>query len=265
MRVAPQEDEAEPAAALPVLVALRCTHDLDETAAQALADCLDAEERRQAARFAFAEDRRDYLVAHVLLRHALSALEPCDPAAWVFARGPGGKPCLAGGGTLEFNLSHTRGWAACAVARGSAVGLDVERVRTDPDLPALARAHFSAEECVALERSGVTAQAARFAELWSLKEAYAKGLGTGIGEGLPAVSFRLAAGGALECLDAGKALRRWQFALCALPDARLALAACAPVGGRIRMRVRTLDAARSASASGLRLLHASTGLTLEPG
>lgn len=221
-----------------VLVALRCTQEMDEAAAGAEAGCLDAAELAQAARLRFAEDRRDHLAAHALLRRTLSVLAPCDPAAWVFARGPGGKPQLAVGGPLVFNLSHTRGWVACAVARGGAVGVDVERVRDAPDLVALAQAHFSPPECAALQACAPADRAAHFAALWTLKEACAKGLGTGIGLGLPDVSFQLE-GRTGPLVARGAAAPGWQYALCGLPGAQLAVAARAPQGERVRFVLGT--------------------------
>jgi 4'-phosphopantetheinyl transferase len=216
-----------------VLVALRSTQDMDEAAARAEAGCLDAEEHAQAARLRFAEDRRDHLAAHALLRRTLSALAPCDPATWVFAHGPGGKPHLATGGPLVFNLSHTRGWVACAVARGGAVGVDVERVRDAPDLAALALAYFSPLECDALQACAPADRAAHFAGLWTLKESCAKGLGTGIGMGLPDVSFQFPAR-AGPMTAHGAAAVGWQYALCELPGAQLAVAARAPLGSSVR-------------------------------
>jgi len=40
----------------------------------------------------FARHRHEYLVAHALLRTALSRYAPVAPSAWTFTRGPSGKP-----------------------------------------------------------------------------------------------------------------------------------------------------------------------------
>src|SRR5215813_3615442 len=89
---------------------------------------LSADEQRRHDRFAFAEDRRDYAAAHALLRRRLSAAVPIPPESWAFEAAPDGKPRLSTAcrldAPLSFNLSHTRGLVACAVAPGVDVGID---------------------------------------------------------------------------------------------------------------------------------------------
>ena len=99
---------------------------------------LSAEERTRCARLAFASDRRDFIAAHALLRHALSAHGHRDAREWLFIPDANGKPELASAPgerpQLAFNLSHTRGLVACVVARDVDVGIDVERVGSGTDI-----------------------------------------------------------------------------------------------------------------------------------
>src|SRR5256885_2004639 len=66
--------------------------------------------------------------ARAVLIRLLAAYLKIEPTAVSFEIGPHGKPALAAKATdLLFNMSHTRGLALYAFARGSEVGIDVER------------------------------------------------------------------------------------------------------------------------------------------
>jgi 4'-phosphopantetheinyl transferase len=113
-------------------------------------DLLDPHERARWGGFRFDEDRRLYGAAHALLRNALSHYSAVDPRDWRFEAGPYGRPELTGALAalgLRFNLSHTRGLAACAVTRNHTVGIDVELLRTSIDFLAIAQMHFTSCEC----------------------------------------------------------------------------------------------------------------------
>lgn len=155
---------------------------------------LSAEERSRFSRFVNAADRRDYAAAHALLRSALSMHGGSAPHEWSFEPGPDGKPRLAiplpGPAELTFNLAHTRGLVACAVANGADVGIDVEPIDRGVDALLLADRYFSPEEVESLQACAETIRSTRFVELWVLKEAYLKATGEGLSDALDAVSLR---------------------------------------------------------------------------
>ncbi|CAK0738564.1 hypothetical protein CVIRNUC_001061 [Coccomyxa viridis] len=137
--------------------------------------------------------RKERLLARVLVRTTLSRY--CEgavaPQALNFARNAAGKPRLqwnggftAQGTPLHFSLSHTEALLGCAVTAGALVGLDVEETqrRTRGDPLRLARRRFSPAEVASLEGCADGAERARrFVRLWTLKEAYVKAVGRGIG------------------------------------------------------------------------------------
>jgi 4'-phosphopantetheinyl transferase len=138
------------------------------------------------------EPRKRSLVGHVALRLVLGELTGTAPESLRFERRCGhcggaghGKPRLAGRSDLDFSLSHSGELALIAVASGRRVGADVERVRPRTDVLAIARGSLSARERQMLE-SLETAEARRgaFFDCWTRKEAYLKGLGTGLAGGL---------------------------------------------------------------------------------
>ena len=92
---------------------------------------------------------------------------------------------------LRFNISHTHGLVACAIAEDRMVGVDVEHVDRRVDIPNLSRTVLSEAELMDLQGHGGEALRHRFFELWTLKEAHIKALGHGLGLPLRDISFQL--------------------------------------------------------------------------
>jgi 4'-phosphopantetheinyl transferase len=154
---------------------------------------LAAEERGRAARLRFPQHRARFTAARGLLRTLLGRYLNRPPAAIAFAYGPNGKPSLAGSGmSLEFNLSHSAERALLAVAR-QPVGIDVEVVRGDLDVEAIAVSFFAPEELAALRAADVGDRQRSFFVTWVRKEAYMKATGRGLAEA--PTSFAVLAGG----------------------------------------------------------------------
>ena len=156
---------------------------------------LSDEERARQQRFRFARDQDSYLLAHALVRRTLSELLGVPPAALAFEAGEHGRPELIAprrAPRLRFNLSHTEGLVACAFAVEHDVGVDVEHVDRRVEIEQLARSVFSEAERAALfALPTAQAQRVRFFELWTLKEAYIKAVGIGLGLPLQAISLQL--------------------------------------------------------------------------
>ena len=153
---------------------------------------LSPEEQKRCDRYVFMRNRIESTCARALARTALSRYAAVDPRAWSFAVSERGKPQIAGplaeplpGPTatppLEFNVSHTEGLVLCLVARGRAVGVDGEFLGRRSDIELLSRRCLSSAEQQALWALPATAQARRFLLHWTLKEAYLKARGIGIG------------------------------------------------------------------------------------
>ncbi|MFE6984875.1 4'-phosphopantetheinyl transferase family protein [Streptomyces griseus] len=148
---------------------------------------LDDRERRRAASFLRPRDAALYVCAHLALRHVLGARLGVAPGDVRLTRapcpgcgGPHGRPVLEGSSpAVRFSLSHSEGTALVAVAE-TAVGVDVQGLpgtdTVDVCLPAL-----HPDERAELTQEPVGALPAAFGQLWARKEAYLKGLGTGLG------------------------------------------------------------------------------------
>jgi 4'-phosphopantetheinyl transferase len=206
------------------------TAQLDEAAVRLAVDQLSPEERARHDHFVLARDRRDFAVAHALLRRALSARSDRAPHEWTFTSSHLGKPQLpadvAARTGLSFNLTHTHGLVACAVAQDAEVGIDAETLDRRADLLNLAERLFSQAEIADLKRHGTSERHLRFIEIWTLKEAYIKALGNGLSLQLNGFAFTFDGPTGLR-FDISNLLPHtpWHFALFAPSDRhRLAIA-----------------------------------------
>ena len=176
-------------------------------------------ERARYARFRHERDRHHYLIAHALLREALSHGSDTTPAAWTFITDARGKPEIApeqNPTNLRFSLSRTDGLVVCAVVRDAAIGVDVENTtRLDDPLP-LAETIFAPPEVRALTALRGDARRTHFFDFWTLKEAYAKATGQGLSLPLDRFSFTIPDHGPITiAFDAPLTddPAAWQFAL----------------------------------------------------
>jgi 4'-phosphopantetheinyl transferase len=208
-------------------------------AAALLWPLLDEAEQSRAARFHFEPDRDAYVAAHALLRLMLSREADVAPHNWRLRVLPGGKPQIDpshGCDDLRFSLSHTRGMVACAVGRRHDLGVDVEQC--DPAFPApeMARTLFAPPE---IERLADVPPAERntiFYRLWTLKEAYLKAIGQGIGFPMQGHSFCLDPVAINFSLLSADAADMWQFSeFVPGPRHRLALAVRRAVADPVRL------------------------------
>jgi len=144
---------------------------------------LSAEEMDRARRFVRESDRDRYIFAHALLRSILGTYLGCSPQDLVFGTNQYGKPFLVspyGNNEIQFNLSHSRDMTLIAVARGTAVGIDVEYIRRVSDAHEIVDRFFSTHERRFLFSLSPTDFNEAFFACWTSKEAFAKGLGEGL-------------------------------------------------------------------------------------
>jgi 4'-phosphopantetheinyl transferase len=172
---------------------LRTDH-LDDACLERLRATLDPTELARAGRFVSARDRRDFAACHALLRIMLSRITGRLAYEWVFSPSLHGKPSIAAGHglpDLQFNISHTRGLVAAAVAQRHPVGVDVQIVDASCDQLDLARRFFAAAEAELVHAASASDRPRVFAQLWTLKEAYIKATGVGLSMPLDSFAFDL--------------------------------------------------------------------------
>jgi 4'-phosphopantetheinyl transferase len=219
-------DAASSELVAPVAIWFRLTQSMNAQDIEEARSVLSPEERARADRFVFERDRRDFVAAHALLRGVLSSHGGLPPDRWQFESEAAGKPFLPGQSELQFNIAHTRGLVACALSLVGPVGIDVEAIEDGRDIESISESHFSQTEVIELKACKGQHRQTRFIELWTLKEAYLKALGAGLGRPLDEIEFRFVGESDLRAIaQDNSAYGGWRFSLFApLDDYRLAVA-----------------------------------------
>lgn len=150
---------------------------------------LSDQERERADRFVNKSLRDDFVLAHGWMRHALAEYTGECAALQTFVQGEHGKPRLVDDG-IAFNLSHSHGVAALAVAKDARIGIDIQFRDPDVDMLAIARRFFAREEVDWLQSVDEGRRLDVFYRIWTLKEAYIKAIGVGMA--LPLSDFAFA-------------------------------------------------------------------------
>lgn len=207
-------------------------------------EMLDQDERARAARFHFEADRREFIAAHALLRSMLTSYLDTPSDAWRFSIDANGKPRVdpsIGSPEVEFNLSHTRGLVAVAVASHGAIGVDVERIDAAKADFAIAQAYFAPAEVEMLRRTPAAGQPMCFFRLWTLKEAYIKAIGAGLAAPLDSFAFTFEPIRIDFGPGANSDAADWQFAILPTTDQHvLSVAVGRPAGEAARLTLRAL-------------------------
>jgi 4'-phosphopantetheinyl transferase len=160
-------------------------------------DACSAEEHARAARLVRARDAADFLQAHDALRRVLTRYVDAAPGALTFTAGAWGKPAIAGAHAtagIGFNLTHSGDLALIAVARGRAVGIDVEAVRAMPEAVGIARRMLGEAAAAYVAPLAGDARDALFLRLWTAHEACIKAMGRALAVGSDAVRIALSDG-----------------------------------------------------------------------
>lgn len=193
------------------------TDALDDGDLARIRTLMTAAEAERGARFVRAVDRDTFAVTRALVRTTLSRYGPTPPRDWRFVTNahdcPFVDPTQAGDPPLHFNLSHTQGLVALAVARGHRVGVDIERMDRDVS-DGIAERYFAPAEVRDLAALPPGSQPEAFFDYWTLKEAYIKARGLGLALPLDRFAFTLHAEAAPSIAFApgfDDDAVRWQF------------------------------------------------------
>jgi len=171
----------------------------------------------------FEHHRLTYLVAHALLRAALSKHTGVKPADWQFQTNPFNKPFIAdplNALGLHFNLSHTDGMVAMALTQIGPLGIDVESTTHAQNVSEIAQDILTPNEYRNLNQQPHTHQHTRLLKYWTLKEAFVKATGLGLTSGLQTFEFDLDAQPqpVIQFLSPNETLAKsWEFQQYTLP------------------------------------------------
>lgn len=164
----------------------------DREALHSIGALLTPEEQDRMARFRHEHDRTLFLLSRGLMRTVLASYLGCRCQDVRFAANNFGKPILHADHTpLHFNLTHSRGAAALAISGGHEVGIDVEQRERHVEFLGLAERFFAPAEARHLKQLSEDRRGDAFFAIWTLKEAFVKGIGRGLTFPLDAFCFDL--------------------------------------------------------------------------
>lgn len=153
----------------------------------------DSERKEAVLRLKIAQKRKLSIAADNLCRSAISDFCGVSPESIVFRKNEYGKP-YAVDLPVYFNISHSGDMVVCAVSERE-IGTDIEKIRSINARTAEKFAGLQELEYIKNSDNG-------FFEIWTLKEAYFKCIGTGLSSYIKNVSFNIE-GSKISCSESG--------------------------------------------------------------
>jgi 4'-phosphopantetheinyl transferase len=163
---------------------------------------LSFSEQQRLATFTVAKRRRDWLLGRLTAKRLLQSYVAQCTGAWlpldtfIIGSDPDGAPHVIGDwrleigdreknlqspiSNLELSISHSNGYAFCAISdcAGLAIGADIERIA--PRAPEFAADYFTSAELAQVAASPANERDATVTLIWSAKEAALKALRLGL-------------------------------------------------------------------------------------
>lgn len=140
---------------------------------------LNREEQERMERLLTPAKQIDFTLGRGFLRTVLASYTGEPPENIPLLTGPGGKPGLPDH-RAAFNLSHSGAYFLIAAAGRGEVGVDIQEIYPISNPARLAERYFSTVENRRLADLSSEAFRKAFFKGWVRKEAYLKGLGTGL-------------------------------------------------------------------------------------
>lgn len=168
-------------------------NDISEEQLCAWFEQMSCERKASVAEMQNEKKRKLRICADALCRKAI--FEFCGtPADEIrFELSPAGKP-YAKDLPIYFSISHSGDFAVCAVSN-SEIGIDIEKIRT-------VNSRTYERFCTESEAEYINTSENGFFRIWTLKEAFFKCIGTGLGADIKDVSFSVE-GKEITCSRAG--------------------------------------------------------------
>lgn len=184
-------------------------------------------EYARAARMAFVRDGERFLASRHALRKLLAAALGRAPKDLGIEADEFGKLVLAEPNALQFSLSRAADVALIGISRDRAIGVDIEGVRTVPEVEELARDHFTVDERAEWSRTTAALRDRAFLTCWTRKEACVKALGVGLAVPLSSVDAGAGEGAWLRVATIALAEQRCEVTVQSLDQLGQSVAAVA--------------------------------------
>lgn len=167
---------------------------------------LSSYELAHIARLRDAAEQQRARRGRLVIRHLFAPILNVQPRDIAFARNEHGKPLLISAAgkpcpNFQFSWSHSENLLLVGIALGKIIGVDIEVIKPDIDVKALAHDHFLPSETVWLSALPFNNQLQGFYRCWTLKEAYVKACGTSIATDLNCLAVTRHNDGSLSVRD----------------------------------------------------------------
>jgi 4'-phosphopantetheinyl transferase len=152
---------------------------------ESISRILTPEELNFVGRLKHQDQKNTWISCHLTLRLILGEFLEIDPQNIVFYKNGFGKPYLQNS-NLFFNISHTNSSYLLGFNRIGKIGVDLENLSGEEEIPSLMDYAFSAAESDYCQTGNELNK--RFLEVWTLKEAFLKYSGIGLTDDLKSIS-----------------------------------------------------------------------------
>jgi 4'-phosphopantetheinyl transferase len=153
-----------------------------------LTNTLSPNEIARADRFKFEEHKNRFIAARGYLRQILSSYLQKSCCEITFKYSDRGKPKLPNT-NLQFNVSHSQNIALYGFTDRNLIGIDIEYLRSNVECDKIAKRFFNEREFQIINNLLKEKKAQTFFQFWTIKEAYLKATGEGLGGGLETVEI----------------------------------------------------------------------------
>lgn len=149
---------------------------------------LSDQEKTQAEKFINKPLRDRYVASHGLLRYLLSFYVGLKPHEIQYSVNPFGKPFLKkNSGDVQFNMSHSKDYAAYIMALDCQVGIDIEWKDKNINFEEISDLVLSPGETNSFHKLTPEEKFQTFYDIWSRKEAIVKAVGEGLSYPIKAI------------------------------------------------------------------------------
>lgn len=115
----------------------------EESKFNRLKSCISTEKQERISRFHRFDDAQRTLIGDILIRHLLCQMLKIKNNKLIFKINKYGKPFLFNCNDIQYNISHSGKWVACAIC-DYPVGIDIEQIK--PIDISIAEQFFSKDE-----------------------------------------------------------------------------------------------------------------------
>ena len=150
--------------------------------------CLSDQEKEEARKFRTEFLKDQYVLSHGFLRKLLSCYVEREPDYIEYEKNKYGKPFLTHDCRVQFNMSHSKDFAAYIIALDCEVGIDIEWMDKEMNIQDISDLVLSPSELLYLKELSLREKQEKFYTIWTKKEAIIKAIGKGLSYSLQEIT-----------------------------------------------------------------------------